>query len=129
MTRTSRSRAAPRPAARRRCSVPAHRSPVDRRSDRPTVRAVLVAALLVLCGGVLVCSGRARRTPATAPAPVSPPVSSGGFHAELSVQPAVVKAGELAELVFQVKDPQGNDVRFLQFVHERPLHLLVVSED
>jgi hypothetical protein len=42
---------------------------------------------------------------------------------------AAIKAGAPAQLSFQVRTPQGTPIRFLEYVHERPLHLLVVSED
>jgi hypothetical protein len=41
----------------------------------------------------------------------------------------VVTAGAPARLSFTVRDSAGASVHFLQFVHERPLHLLVVSRD
>lgn len=52
-----------------------------------------------------------------------------GFHAELTLAPQVVEAGKPVHLSFVVKNPSGETVRFLQFVHERPMHLLVVSDD
>jgi hypothetical protein len=51
------------------------------------------------------------------------------YHLELTKRPSIVKAGEPVELSFQAIDPQGNRIRFLETVHERPLHLLIVSED
>jgi plastocyanin len=55
--------------------------------------------------------------------------TEAGFHAELSLQPSVVEAGKPVQISFAVKNPAGETVRFLQFVHERPMHLLVVSDD
>lgn len=54
---------------------------------------------------------------------------SGTFTAELKTNPAEVKAGEKFELSFIVKNPKGETVKDLQIVHEKPLHLLIVSED
>ena len=54
---------------------------------------------------------------------------AAGFHAELSLAPRVVEAGKPVQISFSVKNPAGETVRFLQFVHERPMHLLVVSDD
>ncbi len=51
------------------------------------------------------------------------------FHAELVTRPATPRAGEPAELSLRVRDALGTSVRFLQFVHERPMHLIVVSRD
>ncbi len=51
-----------------------------------------------------------------------------GYHAELSTPPRV-RAGEPASLSFLIRGPSGSAIRFLQNVHERPMHLLIVSED
>jgi hypothetical protein len=50
-------------------------------------------------------------------------------HAELRTSPAVVNAGRPATLIFQVKDAQGAPIRSLRIVHEKPMHLLIVSSD
>ncbi|MBS1810508.1 MAG: cupredoxin domain-containing protein [Acidobacteria bacterium] len=50
-------------------------------------------------------------------------------HAEFSTVPTIVKAGEAAELIFNVINEKGATVRFLEFVHEKPMHLLAVSDD
>lgn len=52
-----------------------------------------------------------------------------GFTLEFKTEPAGVKAGEAAELVFTVKNSKGEIVKDLPIVHEKPMHLLVVSED
>ncbi|MDQ3818638.1 MAG: cupredoxin domain-containing protein [Acidobacteriota bacterium] len=54
---------------------------------------------------------------------------TAGFHAELRTEPSRVKADAPVKLSFLVKNSKGAVVRFLQFVHEKPMHLLVVSED
>ncbi len=51
------------------------------------------------------------------------------YRAEFATQPAEVKAGEPVTLSFTVKDAKGAAVRDLQVVHEKPMHLLVVSND
>lgn len=51
------------------------------------------------------------------------------FHAEFATAPQAVKAGVPADYIFTVKDAQDNTVRDLSVVHERPMHLLVVSDD
>ncbi len=51
------------------------------------------------------------------------------FSAEFKTTPAEVKAGESAELSFTVKNDKGEVVKDLPIVHEKPLHLLVVSDD
>ena len=57
------------------------------------------------------------------------PGAIGTFRLELTVRPSTVTAGEAVELSFQAMDPRGERIRFLELVHERPLHLLIVSED
>jgi hypothetical protein len=52
-----------------------------------------------------------------------------GYRAELRTEPAKPRAGEPVDLSFMVKNPKGSTIRFLQFVHEKPVHLLIVSED
>src|SRR5581483_10041223 len=42
---------------------------------------------------------------------------------------AELAAGQPADLRFEVLDPRGRIVRYLEYVHERPLHLLIVSRD
>jgi len=51
------------------------------------------------------------------------------YHAILVANPDEVKAGEAASLIFTVKDAKGAVVKDLQIVHEKPMHLLVVSSD
>jgi hypothetical protein len=51
------------------------------------------------------------------------------FRAEFKAEPANIEAGKEATLVFTVKDKQGGVVKDLPLVHEKPMHLLVVSRD
>ena len=51
------------------------------------------------------------------------------FHAEFQTVPRVVNAGDPVTLVFTVKDFFGKSVRSLETVHEKPMHLMVVSSD
>ena len=51
------------------------------------------------------------------------------FSADFKTTPAEVKAGESAELSFTVKNEKGEVIKDLPIVHEKPLHLLVVSDD
>ena len=52
------------------------------------------------------------------------------FAAELTTEPGAVEAGREATLVFAVKDNQSGAVaKDLKIVHEKPMHLLVVSDD
>ncbi len=51
------------------------------------------------------------------------------FRAEFVTAPAEVKAGEPVTLSFTIRDAKGASVRQMQIVHEKPMHLLVVSSD
>ncbi len=54
---------------------------------------------------------------------------STAFRAEFTAEPREVRAGAPATLVFKVKNSSGETVRDLAIVHEKPMHLLVVSDD
>lgn len=54
---------------------------------------------------------------------------SAKFKAEFKTNPVEVKAGEQTELSFTVKNDKGEIVKDLPKVHEKPMHLLIVSDD
>lgn len=54
---------------------------------------------------------------------------SAKFKAEFKTNPTEVKAGEQTEFSFMVKNEKGEIVKDLPLAHEKPMHLLVVSED
>lgn len=56
-------------------------------------------------------------------------VPNAKFAAELKVEPEKIEAGQEATLVFAVKDREGALVKDLKIVHEKLMHLLVVSDD
>lgn len=47
----------------------------------------------------------------------------------LNVRGAALAAGQPLRLSFAARQADGRPARFLEYVHERPLHLLIVSED
>ena len=51
------------------------------------------------------------------------------FKIDFKSEPGTIQAGQSATLSFTVKDKQGATVKDLQIVHEKPMHLLVVSKD
>jgi hypothetical protein len=51
------------------------------------------------------------------------------FHASMQTVPQAVKAGTPVQLAFMVKDFFEKPVRTLQIVHEKPMHLMIVSND
>ena len=48
---------------------------------------------------------------------------------DYSVNPSSIKAGEPAELFFEVKNSSGEIIKDFDIVHEKLIHLIVVSED
>lgn len=51
------------------------------------------------------------------------------YAAELTLQPQLAEAGSPITLSFAVKDKKGQLVKDLKVVHEKLMHLLIVSED
>ncbi len=51
------------------------------------------------------------------------------YTAELTTSPEKIESGRPVELTFQIKDPNGEKVSDLEIVHEKPMHLFLVSED
>src|SRR5205085_2611801 len=47
---------------------------------------------------------------------------------ELSA-PATIDAGQMARLTLSIRDAGGREIRYLERVHERPIHLAIVSAD
>jgi len=55
--------------------------------------------------------------------------SDSAFKVDFKTEPGQVQAGAPATLVFTVKDSKNAVVKNLQVVHEKPMHLLIVSKD
>jgi hypothetical protein len=92
------------------------------------VSALLVLAALTVCFA-LVARVFTARDQNVVHAAIVTNAPNAGFHAELRTEPLMVKANRPVKLSFLVKNGKNATVRFLQFVHEKPLHLLVVSDD
>lgn len=56
-------------------------------------------------------------------------VSYSAFKVDFKTEPGQIQAGAPATLVFTVKDSKNAVVKDLQVVHEKPMHLLIVSKD
>lgn len=54
---------------------------------------------------------------------------NGLIAVDYSVNPGSVKANEPAEMTFTVKNSAGETIKEMEIVHEKLIHLLVVSED
>lgn len=55
--------------------------------------------------------------------------TSTSFQVDLVTNPAEPKAGEPVQLTFFIRNSKGELVKNLQIVHEKKMHLLIVSED
>lgn len=102
------------------------------------VAAVLVAACArsgeqpsaVITNGQTNANADAQVVPASyGGANASTEARPAAFRAELTTEPREVSAGAPATLAFTVKNSSGETVRDLAIVHEKPMHLLVVSDD
>lgn len=51
------------------------------------------------------------------------------FTIEFKTEPKEIKAGEKTKLSFAIRNDKDEMIRDLQIVHEKPMHLLIVSED
>jgi hypothetical protein len=56
-------------------------------------------------------------------------IGEGIYKVGFMTNPQTANAGEPTELMFTVKNKKDETIRDLQIVHEKPIHLLVVSED
>lgn len=96
----------------------------------------IFAALLAACGNV--ATSRTTDNP-NAPVTTNSTTTDNSnavttnveraFKVDFKSEPGKVEAGQPATLVFTVKDRQGATVKDLQIVHEKPMHLLIVSKD
>ena len=51
------------------------------------------------------------------------------YTAKLKTNPASIESGKLVDLTFQIKNPKGENVSDLEIVHEKLMHLFMVSDD
>ena len=51
------------------------------------------------------------------------------YTADLKITPELIKSGEPAEFAFQINNPEGEKISDLEIVHEKPMHLFMVSQD
>ena len=81
------------------------------------------AVFMVACG-----SATKTDVPANANSIVPTDIKKA-FKVEFKSEPAVIQAGSAATLTLTVKNEQGKVVTDLQIVHEKLMHLLIVSKD
>jgi plastocyanin len=102
-----------------------------------TVKIIVVVTALALIALAVGCSRSKAPDQAVSTKPQAKSIpfirtsltGASAYSSELKAEPAEVKAGEQATLIFTIKDERGAAVRDLQIVHEKPMHLLVVSDD
>lgn len=51
------------------------------------------------------------------------------YKAEIKAEPAAINAGQPIKFTFTVKNEKGEQKKDFQIVHEKPMHLIAVSED
>lgn len=100
---------------------------------------VLLALIAVLIGAVFfaACTGTRNVATNTADNPgnsetidVFETTNIEAAHSvEFQSEPTELQANQPSTLSFMVKDKQGGVVKDLQIVHEKPMHLLIVSKD
>lgn len=92
---------------------------------------IAVTIFLTGCQTTQTNQNAANQTNASSSADNAKPVltEKGVFTVELRTAPTELKAGEKTDLSFIVKNSSGELVRDLQIVHEKPMHLLIVSDD
>lgn len=74
-------------------------------------------------------SSNAANTTATTEIKRTELTENARYAAELKIEPGAVQAGQEVTLNFSVKDKQGAVTKNLKVVHEKLMHLLVVSDD
>ncbi len=102
-----------------------------------TTYLLFTVLVLVSAAGCARNERAATATPGTNSAPSLPEAAPSSeavegkpaFRAELATEPGVIKAGEPVTLILNVKNAAGTQVRDLDIVHEKPMHLLVTSSD
>ena len=88
---------------------------------------VIAGLFLVACASNL--NGNASKNSA---ANVEAPITADGgkpFKLEFTSQPGEITAETPSDLIFTIKDKQGTRVKDLKIVHEKPMHLIIVSSD
>lgn len=88
------------------------------------------AILLAACGNRAQTANTGNQTaPPNNSAANDAKASAKAFRVDFSSEPGQIQSGQSAMLVFTVKDDRGAIVKDLQTVHEKPMHLLIVSKD
>ncbi len=84
---------------------------------------VSVAAFIVACSSIAKNDATSNINSPTIENPKK------GFKVEFKSEPGTIQAGSTATLMLVVKNEQGTVVKDLQIVHEKLMHLLIVSSD
>ena len=92
------------------------------------IAGLLAAVFFAACGTATQSGNGVSVNPAPSNSSAAPDVSKA-FQVDYKSEPAAIQAGQPTMLIFTVKDKQGATVKDLQIVHEKPMHVLVVSSD
>lgn len=87
------------------------------------------AILLAACGNTTQTANSGNQTAPPNSSAANANVTAKAFRVDYSSEPGQIQSGQSAMLVFTVKDDRGAIVKDLQTVHEKLMHLLIVSKD
>ncbi len=99
------------------------------------VRALAFIGAMSLVGLAFACAtdrlaNREKTTASSSPnAIVRDSTESNDFRAELTTDQAEIRSDRPTTLILNIKNPRGEVVRDLQTVHEKQIHLILVSDD
>ena len=89
----------------------------------------LAISLLAACSGTQTVTNTPLNFDRAGAHDLTPASNGTGYDVDFRSEPGQIMADESALLVFTVKDSNGSTVKDLQVVHEKPMHLLIVSKD
>lgn len=89
----------------------------------------LAVGLFAACNGTKTATNTSQNSDHTGDHDVAPPPNETAYKVDFKSEPGQILANQSALLVFTVKDANGSTVKDLQVVHEKPMHLLIVSAD
>ncbi|MDQ6786621.1 MAG: cupredoxin domain-containing protein [Acidobacteriota bacterium] len=93
---------------------------------------LISAGILTACNNAVTTKNTTDLTNSEAATNAGAPVTTDAakaFSVDFNSEPSEIKAGTPVTLSFTIKDRQGAAVKDLSIVHEKPMHLLVVSKD
>jgi len=89
----------------------------------------MFAVFFAACGGVATSQTNDNANKGAAADENATIDSHRTFRVDYKSEPGQIQAGEPSALIFTVRDQQGSTVKDLRIVHEKPMHVLIVSRD